>query len=75
MESNVRVEAGPVVVPKVPPISDGWLFQWFDKGPVRWHGHWTHDLQTLDRWKKEMEDNGRPHRIVRIPGEEVKHGE
>jgi hypothetical protein len=74
MESNVNVEAGPVVVPKVPPIPDVWIVQI----PYQ---HRTGTDWVCDTYDTEAGAYRRasaaaaahlPYRIVRIPGEEVK---
>jgi hypothetical protein len=69
MESSVKVDAGPVVVPKVPPIPDTWVCQRLV------FGMWLTEKVVTERIGRDMcEREGTPYRIVRIPGEEVKHG-
>jgi hypothetical protein len=70
MESNVKVEAGLVVIPKVPPIPDVLLIQRFANG--NWHTENYHNIVWIEDYCKKR---NQPYRIVRIPGEEVKHGE
>lgn len=73
MESNVKVEAGQVVMPKVPPRPEMFCIAYFRSGV--WDMDWYSSEESRASAIKRHGLETCPRSLFRIPGEEVQRGE